>query len=125
MVDFGDKDLSTKLGEEAMTNISDLKGFIACNNRAAVATATAVKNSKRKDVMLVGFDYSKEIAELIADPDLKAVSIAQNQYQMAVEGVKAAAAMAKGEKLAQADVDTGVEVVNISNHKDFEARHKK
>ena len=124
LVDFGDKDLSTKLGEEAMANISDLKGFIACNNHAAVAT-TAVKNSKRKDVMLVGFDYSKEIAELIADPDLKAVSIAQNQYQMAMEGVKAAVAMAKGEKLAQADVDTGVEVVNISNHKDFETRHKK
>ncbi|WP_293729436.1 substrate-binding domain-containing protein [uncultured Phascolarctobacterium sp.] len=125
LVDFGDKDLSTKLGEEAMANISDLKGFIACNNHAAVATSNAVKNSKRKDVMLVGFDYSKEIAELIADPDLKAVSIAQNQYQMAMEGVKAAVAMAKGEKLAQADVDTGVEVVNISNHKDFETRHKK
>lgn len=125
LVDFGDKDLSTKLGEEAMANISDLKGFIGCNNRAAVATANAIKNSKRKDVMLVAFDYSKEVAELIADPELKAVSIAQNQYQMAVEGVKAAAAMAKGEKLEQADVDTGVEVVNISNYKDFEARHKK
>lgn len=125
LVDFGDKDLSTKLGEEAMANISDLKGFIACNNRAAVATATAVKNSKRKDVMLVGFDYSKEIAELIADPDLKTVSIAQNQYTMAVEGVKAAVALAKGTKPAQAEVDTGVEVVTIDNHKDFEARHKK
>ena len=125
MVDFGDKDLSTKLGEEAMANISDLKGFISCNNRAAVATANAIKNSKRKDVMLVAFDYSKEVAALIADPELNAVSIAQNQYMMAMDGVKAAAAMAKGTKLNEAAVDTGVEVVNIGNYKDFEARHKK
>lgn len=125
LVDFGDKDLSAKLAEDAMGNIANLKGFISCNNRAAVATATAIKNSKRKDVMLVGFDYSREMAELIADPDLKAAAIVQNQYKMAVEGVKAGVALAKGAKPEQSDVDTGVEVVTIDNYKDFEARHKK
>ncbi len=125
LVDFGDKDLSAKLAEDAMADISDLKGFIGCNNRAAAATAAAIKNSKRKDVALVGFDYSQELAGLIADPEIKAAAIAQNQRKMAAEGVKAAVAIAKGAKPKQADVDTGVEVVTIDNYKAFEARHKK
>ncbi len=125
LVDFSDQDLSMKLSEEAMANISDFKGFISCNNRASAATAAALKNSKRKDVMMVGFDYSDELAELIADPEIKAAAIVQNQYNMAVESVKTAADILNGKKPAEKNVDTGVDVVTIDNYKAFEASVKK
>lgn len=121
MIDYGDKALSLKLSQKAMQEISDLKGFISCNNSSTLNAAEAISASKRKDVALVGFDYAKETAALIANPDFKAVSIVQNQYQMGVESVKKAVELANGAQAEQLNVDTGISVVNIDNYKKYEA----
>ena len=124
LVDYGDKALSLELSQKAMQDIKDLKGFISCNNSSTVNAAEAIVASKRKDVALVGFDYAKETAALIANPDFKAVSIVQNQYNMGYDGVNMAAELAKGNgaKAEQVNVDTGIGVVTIENYKAYEAK---
>ena len=124
LVDFGDGGLSQKLGEEAIKNISDLKGFISCNNRATVSAVEAIKGSNRKDLTLVGFDYAKETAAMIADADLNAATVVQNQYEMAYDGVKAAAE-AIGGKHIDDHVYKDTKVINRENYKAFEAGLKK
>ena len=122
MVDYGDKALSLELSQKAMREISDLKGFISCNNSSTLNAAEAISVSKRKDVALVGFDYAKETAALIANPEFKAVSIVQNQYAMGVESVKKAVERASGAQAEQLNVDTGIGVVTIENYKAYEAK---
>ena len=122
LVDYGDKDLSMELTQRAMQEIGDLKGFISCNNSTTLNAAEAILASKRKDMVLVGFDYAKETAAVIANPDIKAVSIVQNQYDMAFDGVNMAVELAKGQKAEQLNVDTGIGVVNIDNYKAYEAK---
>lgn len=122
MVDYGDKALSLELSQKAMQEVSDLKGFISCNNSSTLNAAEAISASKRKDVVLVGFDYAKETAALIAKPEFKAVSIVQNQYAMGVESVKKAVELAGGAKAEQLNVDTGIGVVTIENYKAYEAK---
>ena len=121
MVDYGDKALSLELSQKAMQEVSDLKGFISCNNSSTLNAAEAISASKRKDVVLVGFDYAKETAALIANPEFKAVSIVQNQYAMGVESVKKAVELAGGAQAEQLNVDTGIKVVNSANYKQYEA----
>ena len=104
-----------------MQEVSDLKGFISCNNSSTLNAAEAISASKRKDVALVGFDYAKETAALIANPEFKAVSIVQNQYAMGVESVKKAVELAGGAQAEQLNVDTGIKVVNSANYKQYEA----
>ncbi|MCI7676329.1 MAG: substrate-binding domain-containing protein [Phascolarctobacterium sp.] len=122
MVDYGDKALSMELSQKALKEIGDLKGFISCNNSTTLNAAEAILASKRKDVVLVGFDYAKETAALIANPDFKAVSIVQNQYAMGVESVKKAVELASGAQAEQVNVDTGIGVVTIENYKAYEAK---
>ena len=43
----------------------NLKGVFGTNSGSTVGFARAVKEQERKDLALVGFDYSEEIAELI------------------------------------------------------------
>ncbi|MGM9570461.1 MAG: substrate-binding domain-containing protein [Phascolarctobacterium sp.] len=121
LVDYGDKALSLEMTKKAMRDIGDLKGFISCNNSATLNTAEALVDSKRKDIMLVGFDYAKATAAVIANPELKAVTIVQNQYHMGYDGVNMAAQLAKGVQAEQQNVDTGIGVVNIDNYKNYEA----
>ena len=121
LVDYGDKALSFELSQKAMQDIKDLKGFISCNNSSTLNAAEAISASKRKDVVLVGFDYAKETAALIANPEFKAVSIVQNQYAMGVESVKKAVELAGGAQAEQLNVDTGIKVVNAANYKQYEA----
>ena len=122
MVDYGDKALSMELSQKALKEIGDLKGFISCNNSTTLNAAEAILASKRKDVVLVGFDYAKETAALIANPEFKAVSIVQNQYAMGVASVKKAVELASGAQAEQLNVDTGIGVVTIENYKAYEAK---
>ena len=116
-----DKALGLELSQKAMQEVSDLKGFISCNNSSTLNAAEAISASKRKDVALVGFDYAKETAALIANPECKVVSIVQNQYAMGVESVKKAVELAGGAQAEQLNVDTGIKVVNSANYKQYEA----
>lgn len=119
LINYSDPKLAQNLAAEAVKKDANLKGFISVNNGSTVNTCKFLAESKNDKLCLVGFDYSKEIAELIADPKFNASSVVQNQYNMGFEAVKTAAQMLKGQKPAKQDVDTGVKIVNAENYKEF------
>lgn len=124
LVDHGDKGIAKSITEKAIKDTKNLRGIVALTNGSTVSTVTAVKDSGRKDIAVVGFDYAKETAAMIGS-DLKAASIVQNQYKMGFEAVKAAAEMTSGTKPTGQIVDTGVKIIDADNQKEFEASLKK
>lgn len=119
LINYSDAKLAQNLAAEAVKKDASLRGFISVNNGSTVNTCKFLMESKNDKLCLVGFDYSKEIAGLIADPKFNASSVVQNQYNMGVEAVKTAVQMLNGQKPAKQDVDTGVKIVNIDNYKEF------
>ena len=90
----------------------NLKGVFGTNNGSTVGFATAVKEHERKDIVVIGFDYSDEIAELINDDEYSASTILQKQYSMSYTGIKTASELTDGKKISVKFEDTGVIVVN-------------
>lgn len=119
LINYSDAKLAQTLAAETVQKDANLRGFISVNNSSTVNTCKFVVENKNSKLCLVGFDFSQEIAELIADPKFNASSVVQNQYNMGFEAVKTAVQMLKGQKPAKQDVDTGVKIVNIDNYKEF------
>lgn len=119
LINYSDSKLAQNLAAGALKKDANLKGFISVNNGSTVNTCKFVAENKSSKLCIVGFDYSKEIADLIADPQVHASSVVQNQYNMGAEAIKTAVQMLKGQKPAKQDVDTGVKIVNIDNYKEF------
>lgn len=123
--DHGDSGLSKSLTDKAIKNTNNIRGIVSLNNRATVAAVKSIKESGRKDIALVGFDYAPETAEMIGSADLKATSIVQNQYRMGFDAVRAAADFTSGSKPTGQIVDTGVKIITAENQKEYEASLKK
>lgn len=124
LINYSDAKLAQNLAADAVKKDANLMGFISVNNGSTVNTCKFLLENKNPNIYLVGFDYSKEIAGLIADPKLKVSSVVQNQYNMGFEAAKTAVQMLKGQKPTKQDVDTGVRIVNGANYKDFEKQAK-
>ena len=111
-----------QLGGELITSLLDdypnLKGLFATNNGPTKAIAQIVNDHERKDIVLVGFDYSDEIKNLIESPDYHASTILQRQYSMSYKGVQSALEMIKGSVMDVKFEDTGVVTVNHKNLSD-------
>ena len=97
---------------EELLKYPNLKGFFGTNNGSTVGFAKVVKERELKDIALVGFDYSNEIAELIGDDEYTVSTVLQKQYDMGYTGVASAVAIIGGEKPEVKFSDTGVIVVN-------------
>jgi len=63
---------------------------------------------------MVGFDFSKEMEEIIRSGDFNVSTMLQNQYSMGYDGVRAALEIIGGGSVPK-DNDTGLTVVNASN----------
>lgn len=111
----GDADLAQSQSYEFMEQYKNLAGLVALNNGSSIGTALAVKNSGRKDVAVVGFDYSDEMRAMINDHTYYASSIVQRQYDMGYESVKAVGQLLAGEELPYRYVDMGIFQVNGDN----------
>ena len=112
---------ATELTEEMMLSSGYLRGLVGCNNGSTVGLATALKESGRKDLVLVGFDFSDEIAELIHDKDYAASTVVQHQFEMGYQGVMAASALFEGNYQDGRFVDTQVELIDSQNVEEYEA----
>lgn len=112
-----DGDISKAIGftQDFITTYPNLKAFFGPANSSTVGFATGLKESGRKDLILLGFDYSNEIADLIENSDLNVSTVLQRQYFMGYEGIKLAVDVAQGKAPAEKVVDTGVMVVNKEN----------
>lgn len=107
----GSVDKAVECAEELLA-YPGIKGVFGTNNGSTVGFARAVKDKERKDVAVVGFDYSEDIAELIGNDEYTVSTILQKQYEMGYTGVSTALAVIGGEKMPVKFQDTGVVVVN-------------
>ena len=106
----GDAAKSQSIAENYITQ--GVVGIFGCNEGSTNGAGNAVK-AAGADVVCVGFDKSDAILGLIDDGYILA-TMAQNPDVMGYEGVKAAVAALKGEKLGGAVTDTGVSVLKSS-----------
>ena len=107
----GSVDKAVKCTEELL-EYPDLKGVFGPNNGSTVGLARVIAERELKDIAVVGFDYSEEIAALIDDGGYTVSTILQKQYDMGYTGVKSALALTAGEKMPEKFSDTGIVVVN-------------
>ncbi len=107
----GDAAKSQSIAENYITQ--GVVGIFGCNEGSTNGAGNAVK-AAAADVVCVGFDKSDAIMGLIDDGFILA-TMAQNPDVMGYEGVKAAVAALKGEKLGGAVTDTGVSVLKASS----------
>ena len=103
----GDAAKSQTIAENYITQ--GVVGIFGCNEGSTNGAGNAVK-AAAANVIVVGFDKSDAILGLIEDGFILA-TMAQNPDVMGYEGVKAAVAALKGEKLGGAVTDTGVSVL--------------
>ncbi len=96
---------------EELMEYPRLRGVFGTNNSSTSGFARVVKKHGRKDIVVVGFDYSEDIAKLI-DSDYMAATILQKQYYMSYTGVETSLKLISGEHTDVKFVDMGVVVVN-------------
>lgn len=97
---------------EEFLEYPDLRGVFGTNNSSTRGFARVVREHARKDIVVVGFDYSEDIAALINDGGYAASTILQRQYYMSYTGVETARKLIDGESVPAKFVDMGVVVVN-------------
>jgi len=116
-----DGDISKAIGiaQNFLTSYTDLIAFFTPNNGSTVGGVTGIVEANRTDITMVGFDFSKEMEDIINSGEFNVSTMLQNQYFMGYDGVKAALDIINGGSVAK-DNDTGLTVVNSSNVKDPE-----
>jgi ribose transport system substrate-binding protein len=114
-INGGDIELAKQQGEEFQDEYENLAGLVGLNNGSTVGLAESVMERSRTDLALVGFDYSDEMKQMIADEQYLCSSIVQRQYDMGYESVVQACRIIDGETPEYRYVDTGVQQVNHDN----------
>ena len=107
----GSVDKAVECAEELL-GYPDLRGVFGTNNGSTVGFARVIKERELKNIAVVGFDYSEEIAELINNDEYIASTILQKQYDMGHTGVASALELIGGQEMSVKFADTGVVVVN-------------
>jgi ribose transport system substrate-binding protein len=108
----GDVETGKQLIQDLISQQPGIDGLYATNNTPTRAISTVIKESKRTDITVVGFDYSDEIRELLESPDYRASTMLQRQYDMGYDSVCTVMDIFKGLKPRIKFQDTGVVTVN-------------
>lgn len=114
-VNEGDVSKAVGFCQDFLTAYPNLKGVFGPNNGSTVGFVTGLTEAGRTDIAMVGFDFSKEIENMILGGKFIVSSVVQRQYFMGYDGVKTALALANGETIEQKSIDTGVALVNADN----------
>lgn len=117
-------DISKAVGfcQDFITTYPNLKGVFGPNNGSTVGFVTGLTESGRKDISMVGFDFSSEIETMIRTGEFSVSSVVQRQYFMGYDGVKTALKLAQGGTAEDKTIDTGVIVVDKTNVDDSEVQ---
>lgn len=115
-----DAEIAQNQGETALLD-KNIIGVFGTNNGPSVGWALAIESSGRKDVVALTFDYSPEVANLIANEEYNVTTIVQRQYFMGYQAVEAGVKLSKGEKVEKLN-DTGILAVDINNINDEETK---
>lgn len=116
----GDASVAKQNCIDFLNDNPDLKGVFGCNNSSTVGFANGLTESGRTDIIMLGFDYADETAELVGSDEWKASSVVQNQYDMGYEGLKKIVEILDGQDVGYKFIDTGTRVITQENHIDYE-----
>jgi len=108
----GDEDKAVECANDFFETYPDIRGVFATNNGSTVGFARVLKEQGKTDVCMVGFDYSDDMADLIASEEYYASTMLQRQYDMGYQGVYSALQFMDGKPNDVKFIDTGVVVVN-------------
>lgn len=114
-VNEGDISKAVGFAQDFLTTYPNLKGVFGPNNGSTVGFVTGLTEAQRKDISMVGFDFSAEIETMIRSGEYDAASVVQRQYFMGYDGVKTALELANGGTVSEKTIDTGVILVDIDN----------
>lgn len=112
----GNSDIAHDQCLEYMNNYNNLAGLIGLNNGSTVGLCQGIVESGRTDIVLIGFDYSDEIASLIADINYSVSTMVQSQYNMGYESVKKAIEINNKQTSLFKYYDTGVIRIDHNNY---------
>ncbi|MBU1296177.1 MAG: ABC transporter substrate-binding protein [Gammaproteobacteria bacterium] len=106
-VQYGDGDQlkSTEVARAILTSYPKLAGMFGTNEGSAVGVVNAARESKAKDLVIIGFDSGTAQMNAIRS-GLMAGAITQNPIGIGYETVKAAVQTIKGETVPKV-IDTG------------------
>lgn len=122
-VNGGDLDYAKRLTLEVFNDNPNIHGVFGCNNGSTVGLSGYIYENERTDVVIVGFDYSDEIARLVNDDRYSASTMLQRQDLMAEYSVKSALDMLNGNSPEFKFVDTGIIIVNKDTVLDAEVQN--
>lgn len=109
----GDQLQSTEITKSIITAHPDIKGFFGANEGSAIGVVNGVKESKKSNVVIIGYDSGKAQKQAIMD-GVMAGAITQNPVGIGYETVKAALAAVKGQPVEK-HIDTGFYWYDNSN----------
>ncbi|MBR4573901.1 MAG: substrate-binding domain-containing protein [Lachnospiraceae bacterium] len=118
----GNIDEGDALLNDFLAKHPEVVGLYATNNGPTRVLARVVKGAGRKDITVVGFDLSDEIDDLVKDPDYRASTILQRQYDMGYLAVGSVLDIMQGITPPVRFIDTGVVTVNEENMSSPEVR---
>jgi ribose transport system substrate-binding protein len=105
---------AARLMTAALSKDPDIVGVFATNTFAAAGTATGVRQAGKQDqVAVVGFDAGPDQVKQLRDGTVRAL-IAQDPYQIGVDGVKQAVAALDGDEVTP-EIQTGFHLLTQQN----------
>ena len=108
----GNIDIGDELAESFLKEHPDAYGLYGTNNGPTRVLCNIVREKSRTDIVVVGFDFSDEMKELIESPDYCASTMLQRQYDMGSRAVGSVLSILKGDVPPIRFEDTGVVTVN-------------
>lgn len=123
-VKVNDGDITKAVGftQDFLTAYPNLKAVFGPNNGSTVGFVTGLQEAERTDIVMVGFDFSTEIEQMIRSEKFEVVTVVQKQYLMGYDGVVTAVELADGKVPSEKLVDTGVLVVDAANIDDEDVK---
>lgn len=116
----GDSQIAKQNCIDVLEAYPDIKGVFGCNNSSTVGFANGLTETGRTDVVLIGFDYADETANLVSSPQWRAATVVQSQYNMGYDGLMTAIRIVKGEAADYKFIDTGTLVIDQNNYVAYE-----
>lgn len=118
LINYGNTDTALQLSTELLESNPEVKALFACNDTSTVGFANAMMQLERKDLYLVGFDYSDSMESVLLNPDYHASTILQQPNKMADYSFDALNRLWAGEELTEKYMDTGIHILNSANIED-------
>ncbi|MCL2593611.1 MAG: substrate-binding domain-containing protein [Defluviitaleaceae bacterium] len=114
-INDGSIERSIANAQDFLTAYPSLRAIFSPNNGSTVGFIRALTDANRTDIVMVGFDFSPEIEEMIMSEQFVVAGIVQQPFLMGYEGIRAAIALANGEEVYPKINETQVVVVDINN----------